>query len=265
MDNYYSSYINEIQSSQSTRKSSIIANPTNKKELNIKNKNVANNKINTSKNLSNYINANKKSLSLTNFFNNEGNNRYNNEIESTNKITNKRKLDAELLIKNIANNTISTEIESKNIFVSFNPNELNENEKETMKMYLKEDENLEIKKIFNDLYNNQNIIKKYQKEKLNNTYNKINETQYKELLLNYNKEKEINLKNEILINQKDNEIKKMTEINKKLEKEKNYLIEQLIKITLENKILLTKNQNKTNIFNKHLNIIKEDIKNFPII
>ena len=70
MDNYYSSYINEIQSSQSTRKSSIIANPTNKKELNIKNKNVANNKINTSKNLSNYINANKKSLSLTNFFNN---------------------------------------------------------------------------------------------------------------------------------------------------------------------------------------------------
>ena len=66
MDNYYSSYINEIQSSQSTRKSSIIANPTNKKELNIKNKNFANNKINTSKNLSNYINTNKKSLSLTN-------------------------------------------------------------------------------------------------------------------------------------------------------------------------------------------------------
>jgi hypothetical protein len=73
------------------------------------------------------------------------------------------------------------------------------------------------------------------------------------------------LKNQRLINQKDNEIKKMTEINKKLEKEKNYLVEQLIKITLENKLLLTKNQNKTNIFNKNLNIIKEDIKNFPII
>ena len=266
MDNYYSSYINEIQSSQSTRKSSIIANSTNKKELNIKNKNFANNKINTSKNLSNYINANKKSLSLTNFFNNEGNNRYNNEESARKiKITNKRKLDAELLIKNIANNTISTEIESKNIFVSFNPNELNENEKETMKMYLKEDENLEIKKIFNDLYNKENIIKKYQNEILNYTSNYKHETKYNELLLNYNKEKEINLKNQRLINQKDNEIKKMTEINKKLEKEKNYLIEQLIKITLENKLLLTKNQNKTNIFNKNLNIIKEDIKNFPII
>ena len=265
MDNYYSSYINEIQSSQSTRKNSIMSIQTNKKEINLKGKNTTNGKINSSKNLNNYINSNKKSLSLTNFFKNDRNNRYNNEIESTNKITNKRKLDAEFLIKNIANNTISTEIETKNIFVSFNPNELTENEKEIMKMYLNEDDNLEIKKIFNDLYNNQNIIKKYQKEKLNNTYNKINETQYKELLLNYNKEKEINLKNEILINQKDNEIKKMNEINKKLEKEKNYLLEQLIKITLENKILLTKNQNKTNIFNKHLNIIKEDIKNFPII
>ncbi len=264
MDNYYSPYINEIQTSQSTRKNSIISNHL-KKETNIKSKNSLNGKNNSSKNLNNYINYNKKSLSFTNFINNDGNNRYNNELETKNKITNKRKLDAEFLIKNIANNTISTEIESKNIFVSFNPNELNENEKEIMKMYLNEDDNLEIKKIFNDLYNNQNIIKKYQKEKLNNTYNKINETQYKELLLNYNKEKEINLKNEILINQKDNEIKKMNEINKKLEKEKNYLLEQLIKITLENKILLTKNQNKTNIFNKHLNIIKEDIKNFPII
>ena len=183
MDNYYSPYINEIQTSQSTRKNSIISNQL-KKETNIKSKNSINGKNNSSKNLNNYINYNKKSLSFTNFINNDGNNRYNNELETKNKITNKRKLDAEFLIKNIANNTISTEIESKNIFVSFNPNELNENEKEIMKMYLNEDDNLEIKKIFNDLYNNQNIIKKYKNENLNNKYNKLNETQYKEILLN---------------------------------------------------------------------------------
>ena len=251
MENFSNSInSNENQSSQSTRKNSFISYGTNKKEMNI-----IGNKI------SNKLNKyNRKFLSYSNFIiNKEENERYNYEYELSKNNSyndNKKILDADLIIKNISDNTISTEFENNNIFVSFNPNELDEKEKEILKNYIKKNDNLDIKKIFKDLYDKEKMINSLENKNLNNS---------NELIIKYNKEKENNLSLKKLLEKKENDLKILNEKNKRLFKEKNYLIEQLIKLTYENKLLKLKNEKKKNNLNKNINNIKEDLLNFQKI
>ena len=86
-----------------------------------------------------------------------------------------------------------------------------------------------------------------------------------ELIIKYNKEKENNLSLNKLLEKKENDLKLLNERNKRLFKEKNYLIEQLIKLTYENKLLKLKNEKKKNNLNKNINNIKEDLLNFQKI
>jgi hypothetical protein len=86
-----------------------------------------------------------------------------------------------------------------------------------------------------------------------------------ELIIKYNKEKENNLSLKKLLEKKENDLKLLNERNKRLFKEKNYLIEQLIKLTYENKLLKLKNEKKKNNLNKNINNIKEDLLNFQKI
>ncbi len=84
--------------------------------------------------------------------------------------------------------------------------------------------------------------------KIKQSYNSLNEK--------YNKEKENNLSLNKLLEKKENDLKILNERNKRLFKEKNYLIEQLIKLTYENKLLKLKNEKKKNNLNKNIKIKK---------
>ena len=244
MENFSNSInSNENQSSQSTRKNSFISYGTNKKEMNI-----IGNKI------SNKLNKyNRKFLSYSNFIiNKEENERYNYEYElsKNNSYNNNKKiLDADLIIKNISDNTISTEFENNNIFVSFNPNELDEKEKEILKNYIKKNDNLDIKKIFKDLYDKEKMINSIENKNINNS---------NELIIKYNKEKEI-LKNYIKKN--DNlDIKKIFKDLYDKEKMINSLENK--NLNNSNELIIKYNKEKENnlSLNKLLEKKENDIK-----
>lgn len=186
----------------------------------------------------------------------------------------KRKLDPNYYIENIAKsysksnlNTNIYETEN-NVMITLNINDLNENEKLIFNNYIKEKNDInfvfDIKKMINNLIEKDNKINNLTKNIENTTIdqssiNTENEKKYNEIYYNFENLKNENNRINKLLENKNNKINELEEKNKRLNKEKYYLINELADLKIENKKTIQKYTNKINLIKNDLNNMKNNL------
>ena len=186
----------------------------------------------------------------------------------------KRKLDPNYYIENIAKSysksNINTSINENenNFMILLNLNDLNENEKLIFNKYINEKNNInfvfDIKKMINNLIEKDckinNLTKNIENTTLDqSSINTENEKKYNEIFYNFENIKNENNRINKLLENKNNKIKELEEKNKKLIKEKFYLINQLADLKIENKKTIQKYTNKINLIKNDLNDMKNNL------
>jgi len=186
----------------------------------------------------------------------------------------KRKLDPNYYIENIAKSysksNINTSINENenNFMILLNLNDLNENEKLIFNKYINEKNDInfvfDIKKMINNLIEKDckinNLTKNIENTTLDqSSINTENEKKYNEIFYNFENIKNENNRINKLLENKNNKIKELEEKNKKLIKEKFYLINQLADLKIENKKTIQKYTNKINLIKNDLNDMKNNL------
>ena len=229
---------------------------------------IQNNNINLKENLKfSDKNNTKQVINFDKFLEELSNNNNNIDLQ-------KRKLDPNYYIENIAksysksNQNTNIYENENNVMISLNINDLNENEKLIFNNYTKEKNDInfvfDIKKMINNLIEKDNKINNLTKNIENTTIdqsiiNTENEKKYNEIYYNFENLKNENNRINKLLENKNNKINELEEKNKKLNKEKYYLINELANLKIENKKTIQKYTNKINLIKNDLNNMKNNL------